>query len=272
MKIYIQSSIADTSSYEEVFARKVTRQYLEKGLTLDTFDLLLSQRRLTATLGGILDWKSSKSLSYHHFDLDTDNNVPKNIILIEAPPHGELHNESNTRKLMRHYHQIYPGYSQGRVAKRDELAMYKKLGKDLNFESCSALQIINALEAVIKGLIDKNYTSEEFRYRIFRALSARTLNYVRSGAIKQILDESAEDFEQIYDSILIDNEIASEVKRYLKSLMSREKSNKAKGVPRSKMHIKSLKTLITFMDHNSTSAEELRALYDSGEISHPTRN
>ena len=250
MKRLIASGAADTKAYVEKDADYVTRQYVKEYLNHRGYGNI-SSHDLKTIVDGILDWKRDNEVYYHHADMDTSNNSPENILLIDQDAHSYLHQISNELKWFRHYDMVVPGYGQGLIAKRNEREMYQCLYDDLG--GASNYSVIQFLPRIYDFLTDGNdelYTSDD----IYNCISDDYFYCIPKSRIEEIIQNSDVDFEQDPGVIYVDDETYEEIYPKLKSLRDANRKNS--------YAYHSYQAILDFMDNNTLSRSEIRPYYD----------
>lgn len=253
MKRYIRSAITHIRTYKRVKASTVTRKYLKESGVLNSLNLSTEERN--ELINGILQWKNTYGVFYHHNDMNTYHNEPDNIILIDSSAHGYLHSAKTALMLQRKYGMAYiPGYSQGYLAEENEKAMYKKLSDSLEFDNYSANQIISILEQYEDELYENKDNLKQIVYRILESNNSRIF-IVHGDLIRQELsDVETEKSADVYfvDDITGDAIITLYLDPRIKQLEQKESLTDEEGV-----ELHSLKAIESFIDHNTVSISKI---------------
>lgn len=241
MKIYIKAS-PTTYDYERVDHRVVTRAYLEE-LLGDVY-YSLSPAVIKEIVDGIIRWKSSLGLCYHHIDANTHNNSVNNIALVSIEAHGFIHNDRIKSKFYRHFGLVNkPGYMQGLKAEAHENKMYNLIFQCMGGSSrFTVSQLANTLIDVV-GRLD--FTSDDIYY----ALCNTDIKYMDYSIVKSILDSSPVDFNSLVEVDYVDTTTGNNIS---KDIVSKYGKSSDPFVQHS------VDCILEFIDNNKMNRSEIR--------------
>lgn len=241
MKIYIKAS-PTTYDYERVDHRVVTRAYLEE-LLGDVY-YSLSPVVIKEIVDGIIRWKSSLGLCYHHIDANTHNNSVNNIALVSIEAHGFIHNDRIKSKFYRHFGLVNkPGYMQGLKAEAHENKMYNLIFQCMGGSSrFTVKQFANILIDVLDRF---DFTSED----VYSVLSNADIKYLDYYTVKSILDNSPVDFNSLVEVDYVDTTTGNTIKRDITSKYGKSDDPFVQH---------SVDCILEFIDNNKMSRAEIR--------------
>lgn len=242
MKIYIKASTT-TYDYERVDQKIVTREYLEE-LLGDLYDLISESGLLNELINGIIMWKSSLGICYHHIDANTHNNSVNNIALVSTEAHGFIHNDRIKSKFYRHFGLVNkPGYMQGLKAEAHENKMYNLIFQCMGGSSrFTVKQLANILLDAVGGL---DFTSND----IYHALCNADINCVNYSIVKSILDNSPVDFNSLVEVDYVDTTTGNNIS---KDIVAKYGKSSDPFVQHS------IDCILEFIDNNKMNRAEIR--------------
>ena len=257
MKIYVHCSNGVDEEYQRVNPDTVIRRCLNGWQS----KLGLSKYELSELVHILGNWKSNLKIDdhdveFHHFDKDTKHNFADNIYLITSSAHGTIHNYNIILRLIRRYSkEDMPIRVLGHKSDIMIQNIFRQAFLDMDNKGCfrNILQLFEYYSKPVEKPV------ADWAHEILSNIDPSEY-VIRKSDIHHLLLDSDIDYSELPDVTDIDNEVGQAVIAYLKKL--------AEEGYDSKMHIKSIAALKSYIENNETSREELRRDFENGYWHH----